>query len=55
MADITMCRDEECKQKDTCYRFTAKASSFWQSYFMKSPREGNKCEHYWEIKEKKNV
>lgn len=32
MADITMCTAKNCKIKDTCYRFTAKADRLYQSY-----------------------
>ena len=52
MADITMCRDEDCPKKDTCYRFTAIANEWRQAYFMKSPRDKDKCNHYWQVKSK---
>ncbi len=48
--DITKCADKECPLKDTCYRFTAKDSS-WQSYFTESPIKGDKCEYYWNVSE----
>lgn len=47
MADITKCEDKDCPMKESCYRFTAKAKDFWQSYFMESPRKGNECDMYW--------
>jgi len=28
MADISMCTNEECKKKNTCYRFKARASDY---------------------------
>ena len=31
MPDISLCRNDKCKLKKQCYRFTAK-SSMWQSY-----------------------
>lgn len=31
MPDITMCRNNTCKDKEMCYRWTAEPSS-WQSY-----------------------
>ena len=49
MADITMCDDGKCPLKDICYRFRAKASEYWQSYFTESPRKKRKCEYYWEM------
>jgi len=53
MADITKCEGENCKLKETCYRFTAKESEFNQSYFFKPPiKENEKCDYYLEIKTK---
>lgn len=46
MADITMCKDQECPAKETCKRFTA-TPSMLQSYFAESPRQETKCEMYW--------
>ena len=28
----------------------AKNNKFYQSYFMKEPNKGDKCEHYWKTK-----
>ena len=52
MADITMCKGTGCPMKDNCYRHTAKACEFRQSYFMVVPltymREDEvTCEHFW--------
>ena len=56
MPDIALCPDETCPKKETCYRFFAKPDKYWQSYFTKSPRVGDKCEHYWEEKPlKRNI
>lgn len=56
MPDISMCTGEGCKKKKTCYRFTAKPSSY-QSYFSVPPKEQDKCEYYYPVetpkKEKK--
>ena len=49
--DITMCKDIECPMKDSCYRHTAKSWEL-QSYFIDSPREWDKCEHFWKTKNK---
>jgi hypothetical protein len=51
MADITMCRDSECKDKITCYRYNATPNKYYQSYFLKSPREPHACEYYWDYEE----
>jgi hypothetical protein len=32
MPDISMCKNEKCKFKDECYRFTAKPNEHWQAY-----------------------
>lgn len=50
--DITKCSGENCPVKEECYRFTAPADEFRQSYFLTSPikttEEGKlDCEHYW--------
>jgi hypothetical protein len=46
MADITKCKGQNCPIKDQCYRYTAK-DSIWQSYFMESPINDDKCDMYW--------
>ena len=51
MADITMCKDNTCPKKEQCYRFTANKNEFWQSYFMASPREDEKCNYFWPLEE----
>jgi|694.fasta_scaffold31924_9 hypothetical protein len=51
MSDITKCNGKECPHKETCYRFTAAANEFRQSWFMGTPftMEGDsiKCNSYW--------
>jgi len=37
MPDITLCKGENCTIKEECYRFTAKPSEYWKSYFVESP------------------
>ena len=32
MSDISMCKNEKCKFKEDCYRFTAKPDEVYQSY-----------------------
>jgi hypothetical protein len=48
MADISKCQGTGCTLKESCYRFTAKTNSHWQSYggFCQDPETGE-CEHYW--------
>ena len=50
--DGTMCSGKNCPLSNTCYRFTAKANKFRQSYFVEPPynKELNECDHYWGIK-----
>jgi len=51
MADITMCNGEGCKQKDKCYRHTAKPCELRQSYFAEPPKTSpTECEYYWDRK-----
>ncbi|MFK5882802.1 MAG: hypothetical protein QM489_00440 [Candidatus Izemoplasma sp.] len=32
MADISMCHGQNCPKKEQCYRFTASANPYMQSY-----------------------
>lgn len=48
MADITMCRDETCKKRERCYRFTARINELYQSYYGMSPRDGKRCNYFWD-------
>jgi len=50
MADITMCSGKNCPLAETCYRYNATPSKFWQSYFTEPPIKNGKCEYYWEVK-----
>jgi hypothetical protein len=50
MPDITLCSGLNCPLKDTCYRYTAKADEYWQSYFEVPPYD-DECEYYWSIDE----
>lgn len=47
MADITMCNGVNCTIKQSCYRFTAKASErqSWAG-FSQNPETG-KCDDFW--------
>jgi len=49
MADISMCSGEGCPKKENCYRHTAYANEFMQSYFTEVPlKEDKTCEWYWD-------
>jgi hypothetical protein len=52
MADITMCRDETCKKRERCYRFTARVTPEYQSYFVDSPRQGKECKYFSDNQDK---
>lgn len=50
MADISKCFGKGCKLKELCYRYTAKADEYMQSYVMAD--EGLKpdqthCDMFW--------
>ena len=47
MPDITMCKNNKCSKKDTCYRFKAKPDTY-QSYFIDMKEKD--CDSYWSIK-----
>ena len=42
-----MCKGFGCDLKDVCYRHTAKASEYRQSYFMESPIKDGDCDFFW--------
>lgn len=50
MADITMCKGENCPVRKRCYRYNAEPEKY-QSYFVDSPGklENNvfTCDMYW--------
>ena len=54
MADITMCTDNDCPRRETCYRYKAVACKYRQSYFLNSPRKkkmgGSDCDKYWDTR-----
>ena len=53
MADISMRDGKHCKDRKTCYRFTANPSEV-QSYLVLNDKKKDKdtCEHYWDNKYK---
>lgn len=48
MADISMCKDNTCPSRKTCFRFIAKPSEY-QSYMKFDRKEKAKCNSYWAI------
>jgi len=51
MADITKCEDNLCPSKETCYRYTAAASEYRQSYGQFNREEdAYNCDYYWNNK-----
>jgi hypothetical protein len=46
MPDISLCKNENCLQKKTCYRFTAVPSRYQQVYGDFKPDETGKCEYH---------
>lgn len=51
--DGTMCEGINCPKKDSCYRHTANANPWRQSYFMNVPynEETKECNYFWPNKE----
>lgn len=60
MPDITLCQDIDCPTKKECRRsiehYDALGLSipYRQSYFAESPRDGDICEEFWQIKDETN-
>ena len=49
MPDISMCDNESCPSRNTCFRFTAIPNEGWQSYGdFQIPKGKDKCEYYWD-------
>lgn len=51
MPDITMCKGTKCPISNSCYRFLAKPTNEYQSYFTEVPYDlkTNKCVYYWKL------
>lgn len=48
MPDISMCCNDSCTIKNSCYRYIANPSTFRQSYTSFSQNEDNSCDHFIE-------
>ena len=57
MADITMCKGNECPLKFECYRFTAFADDLLQPYFVSIPYDKDKkeCKMFWDTNVNKKL
>lgn len=49
MADITMCRGDNCEHRENCYRYTAPIDEFWQPVFTETPEKP--CKFFWDNNE----
>ncbi len=47
--DISMCQNQTCSKRMTCYRFRAIPNEFRQSYGMFKPNKEGECEYYSHI------
>jgi len=49
MADICLCIDNTCPQKDKCRRFLTKPEIL-DTYFSESPRKGEDCDYFMNVR-----
>ena len=54
MPDISLCQNEACPLKETCYRYTATPNKKLQAYGWFKPDEEGKCDHYLNYNEYKD-
>lgn len=54
MVDISMCSNEDCKLKGSCYRYLAQPSNY-QTYGLFCPSTDNHCEYYWGVSNEDTV
>jgi hypothetical protein len=47
MPDISMCQNQLCPLRETCYRFTATPDTPYQCYAVFKPDENGECDYYW--------
>ena len=53
MPDISMCANEDCPIKQSCYRYTAIANASYQSYAeFEYKNDKDKCDYFWQNWEK---
>lgn len=49
MPDISMCKNDTCPLKNTCYRFIATPNEYVQQYDDFKYDEKSGCDYYWKI------
>jgi hypothetical protein len=48
MSDICKCRGTDCPHREKCYRFTAPADEYRQTYFVDPPiKADGTCDLFW--------
>lgn len=52
MPDISMCKNNKCPLKETCYRYRANPSSY-QSYANFTYKDG--CDYYWKFEGSRGI
>lgn len=50
MTDISMCANDKCTLKETCYRFKATPNKYPQSYSQFKQNKDKTCDFYYKIK-----
>jgi hypothetical protein len=57
MPDISMCKGNNCKIRNNCYRYRAVPSDYYQSYFVESPFDPKKysCRYFWAVEPQDRV
>jgi len=51
MSDIAKCQDNKCPARLMCYRFTAPANEYRQSYgIFNREEDANNCDMFWSNK-----
>lgn len=56
MPDISMCADDKCPSRESCYRFKATPSKFLQSWGQFGRPDGDdKCSYYWPVESKSQL
>lgn len=46
MADITICKNEDCIIREDCYRYMVLPDDKYQSYAIFLPNQRGSCDHY---------
>jgi len=56
MTDISICKNDRCTLKETCYRFKAIPNKQWQLYSEFKQKKDKTCDFYYKINyEKTNL